>query len=97
MSDITEEYTDNLIRVGASTRPKSVASVIAKSVIAGHRPEIRAIGASAVNQAAKACAIAAGYTAPRGRHLAFIIGFDDVVGDNGDTISAMVFRPTVQQ
>lgn len=87
------EEEENLIRVSSSTNPKSVASVIAKSISAGHSPKVRAIGASAVNQAAKACAISAGFVAPRGIQLQWIIGFDDVEGDNGDTISAMSFRP----
>lgn len=84
---------EGLIKVSSSTSPKAVASVIAKSITAGEVPKIRAIGASAVNQASKACAIAAGYVAPRGIHLTYVIGFDDVEGTNGDTISAMSFRP----
>ena len=57
---------------------------------------MRAIGASAVNQAVKACAIARGFVAPRGVDLCFVIGFDDIEGDNGETISAIAFRPVAR-
>lgn len=91
-----DEFEEGLMRVGASTNPKDAASVIARAIIAGHPPKIRAIGASAVNQATKACAIAGGYVAPRGIHLTFIIGFDDVEGTDGDTISAMSWKPVIR-
>jgi stage V sporulation protein S len=57
---------------------------------------MRAIGASAVNQAAKAAAIARGFVAPRGVDLTYIIGFDDIIGDNGESISAISFKPIVR-
>jgi stage V sporulation protein SpoVS len=49
-----------------------------------------------VNQAVKACAIARGFVAPRGLDVSYIIGFDDIIGDNGDKISAMFFKPVVR-
>jgi stage V sporulation protein S len=55
-------------------------------------PMIRAIGAGAVNQAAKGIAIARGMVAVRGLDLGCAVGFDNVVGDNGEEISSMVFR-----
>jgi stage V sporulation protein S len=57
---------------------------------------MRAIGASAVNQSVKACAIARGFVAPRGLDVVYIIGFDDIIGDNGDQISAMFFKPVIR-
>ena len=90
-----DEFEDGLMRIGASTSPKDAASVIARAVLAGQPPKIRAIGASAVNQASKACAIARGYVAPRGYDLSYVIGFDDVQGADGDTISAMSWKPVV--
>jgi stage V sporulation protein S len=57
---------------------------------------MRAIGASAVNQASKACAIARGFVAPRGIDLSFVIGFDDIKGENGEVISAITFKPVVR-
>lgn len=95
MYDDEIEVDGDVIRVSGKTNAKSLASVLAKSVVSGHRPKLRAIGAGAVNQSSKACAIAAGYVAPRGIQLTFIIGFDDVQGDGGKPISAMSFRPVV--
>lgn len=87
---------DEFIKVSGSSHPQSVGSIVARSVIAGHTPQIRAIGASAVNQAAKACAIARGFVAPRGIDLSFVIGFSDIEGDNGQTISAIIFKPVLR-
>lgn len=94
MSDVIGE--DTVIRVGGSSNATSVGSVIAQAVVAGKYPKVRAIGAGAVNQASKACAIARGYVAPKGIDLLFIIGFDDVDGKTGDTISSVTWRPVVR-
>jgi stage V sporulation protein S len=45
---------------------------------------LRAIGAGAVNQAIKACAIARGYVAPRGIDLSIRPGFATVTMRDGD-------------
>jgi len=87
---------DDVIKVSGTSNPQSVGSIVARSVNAGSSPRMRAIGASAVNQAVKACAIARGFVAPRGIDLTFIIGFDDIQGDNGTTISAMSFKPVAR-
>jgi len=88
---------DDFIKVSGSSNPQSVGSIIARAVNAGQLPKIRAIGASAVNQAVKACAIARGFVSPRGIDIVYIIGFDDIIGENGDTISAIFFKPIVRQ
>jgi stage V sporulation protein S len=90
------EPSDDMIRVGGSSNPQSVGSILARAVVAGQTPKLRAIGASAVNQAAKACAIARGFVAPRGIDLLFVIGFDDVEGETGDTISAISIKPVIR-
>jgi stage V sporulation protein S len=90
---MTQENVDNIVKVSGSSNPQSVGSIVARAVIAGQHPKIRAIGASAVNQAVKACAIARGFVAPRGVDLCFVIGFDDIEGENGETISAISFKP----
>jgi stage V sporulation protein S len=87
---------DDVIRVSNTSNPSSVASVIARAVDAGRYPKLRAIGASSVNQATKACAIARGFVAPKGIDLTFIIGFDDVKGESGDSISAITWKPIVR-
>lgn len=96
MSQELNEPIDDILKVSGSSNPQSVGSMLARAVNAGHTPKMRAIGASAVNQAAKAAAIARGFVAPRGIDLSFIIGFDDIQGENGETISAISFRPVVK-
>lgn len=91
-----DQSVDDIVKVSGSSNPQSVGSIVARAVIAGQSPKMRAIGASAVNQAVKSCAIARGFVAPRGVDLCFIIGFDDIAGDNGDTISAISFKPVVR-
>jgi stage V sporulation protein S len=91
-----DQSIDDIVKVSGSSNPQSVGSIVARSVIAGQSPKMRAIGASAVNQAVKACAIARGFVAPRGIDLCFIIGFDDIEGDNGDIISAIAFKPVTR-
>ena len=88
--------TNSIIKVSGSSNPQSVGSILARAISAGHIPKMRAIGASAVNQAVKACAFARGFVAPRGLDVSYIIGFDDIIGDNGDQISAMFFKPVVR-
>ena len=91
-----ESQVDDIVKVSGTSNPQSVGSIVASAVIAGQEPKMRAIGASAVNQAAKACAIARGFVAPRGVDLTFVIGFDDIKGENGETISAITFKPVAR-
>ena len=51
----------NLIKVSAQSRTSSVAGVIAGMMREDGEAEMQAIGASAVNQAMKAVAVARGY------------------------------------
>jgi stage V sporulation protein S len=88
--------TESVIKVSGSSNPQSVGSILARAITAGYTPKMRAIGASAVNQSVKACAIARGFVAPRGMDVVYIIGFDDIIGDDGVTISAMFFRPVIR-
>lgn len=88
--------SDDIVKVSGTSNPQSVGSIVARAVVAGQSPKMRAIGASAVNQAVKACAIARGFVAPRGIDLLFTIGFDDIDGDAGETISAISFKPVTR-
>lgn len=88
-----ENRVDDVIRVSGNSNAGAIASVIARAVVGGGRPKIRAIGAAAVNQATKACAIARGFVGPRGINLSYIIGFDDIQGDSGKPISAITWTP----
>jgi stage V sporulation protein S len=69
---------DRIIMVAATADPHSIAGLVANEVIAGKLPVCRAIGAGAVNQMVKACAIARGYVAPQGFDLLFRPGFESV-------------------
>lgn len=83
----------NLMRVSASSPPQAVAGSIRALVCDENTmPVIRAIGAGAVAQACKGIAIARGYVATRGLDLGTTIGFDTVLGDDGNDISAQTFH-----
>jgi stage V sporulation protein S len=81
---------ENILRVSSSSKPQSVASAIAHTLYDTRRVTIRAVGASAVNQAVKAIAIASGYVAPRGMRLSCVPGFQNIESRDG-IISAIVF------
>ena len=91
MSTVTHEELDgDILRVGAGSNTKAVASAIAHAVYEQRTVKIRAIGAGAVNQAVKSIAIARGYAAPRGIDLVCVPGFATIPSRDGD-ISAIVF------
>lgn len=91
------EDPDEIIRVGGGSDPAAVASAISNAFYDREEVTLRAVGASAVNQAYKACAIARGYIAPRGLDLWLRPGFTNVEGrKEGETVSAMVFRLSLQ-
>lgn len=96
MSQDLNTPIEDVLKVSGSSNPQSTASVLARAINQGQYPKMRAIGASAVNQAAKAGAIARGFVAPRGIDLCFVLGFDDIQGENGETISAISFKPVVK-
>ena len=88
------QVEDNILRVSAGSNPQAVASAVAHSIYETRTCKIRAVGAGAINQAIKACAIARGYTAPRGLDIAFIPGFTTIKSHDGD-ISAIVITVIV--
>lgn len=96
MSQELNTSIDDVLKVSGSSNPQSVGSILARAINSGQSPKMRAIGASAVNQAVKAAAIARGFVAPRGIDLLFVIGFDDIKGENGEMISAMSFKPVAK-
>lgn len=80
-------------KVSASSPPQKVASALAHSFYEHPHQNVtvRAIGAGAVNQAVKACAIARGFVATRGMDLVVKPGFDSAVNNSGDTdLSAVI-------
>lgn len=88
MNNPTEE--DKYLRVSGGSSAQSVGSAIAHALYENPSVKLRAVGASAVNQAVKAIAIARGYVAPRGLDLTCKPGFTTVDSRDGE-ISAIVF------
>lgn len=84
---------DKVLRVSAGSNAQSVGSAIAHALYETPVVKLRAVGASAVNQAVKAMAIASGYVAPRGLSLSFRPGFTTVTSRDGE-ISAITFTIT---
>lgn len=67
-----------IIKVSAHSRSTAVAGAIAGVMREIHRVEVQAIGASAVNQAIKAIAIARNYLAPEGIDIVCSPEFVDI-------------------
>lgn len=67
-----------VIKVSAHSRSTGVAGAIAGMMRDGHPTEVQAIGASAINQAVKAIAIARVYLAPDGIDLHCFPEFVDI-------------------
>jgi stage V sporulation protein S len=86
---------EDIIRVSSSSNANALGQAIAHSVYEMQVPKLRAIGAGAVNQAIKACAIARGYVAVRGMNLSVIPGFETVVIDGKD-ISTITLQLIVE-
>ncbi len=89
-----KENEEKFLRVSAGSNAQSVGSAIAHALYETPQVKLRAVGASAVNQAVKAIAIARGYVAPRGLDLTCRPGFATVESRDG-SISAIVFTITV--
>lgn len=73
-----------LLRVASDSNPNSVAGSVAKNLQEGRIVEMVAVGASAVNQAVKALAIARGFVAPSGKDLYFKPGFQELMIDGAE-------------
>lgn len=93
MSETQEKQEENYLRVSGGSSAQQVGSAIAHALYESPVVKLRAVGASAVNQAVKAIAIARGYVAPRGLDLICKPGFTSIESREG-TISAIVFTIT---
>jgi len=87
---VNETEDKDILRAGAGSNAQSLGSAIAHALYDAPQVKVRAVGASAVNQAVKAIAIARGYVAPRGLDLTCRPGFATVDSRDGK-ISAIVF------
>lgn len=77
--EVEQKSTEEVVlRVGNSSDVKQLASSISFALQDSRRVVLRAVGASAVNQMAKACAIARTYVAGRGVDLSVRPGFATV-------------------
>ena len=68
----------DIIKVAGTSRTSAVAGAIAGVVRENKRAEVQAIGASAINQAVKAIALARGYLTNDGYDIIVIPEFVDV-------------------
>lgn len=82
------------IRVAAQSRSTAVAGAIAGVVREQGRADVQAIGAGAVNQAVKACAIARGFLALDGLDVICVPAFADVeIGGQERTAIRIAIEP----
>lgn len=79
-----EELLVEVLKVSSKSAPNSVAGAIAGVIREKKCVELQAVGASAVNQAIKAIAIASGYLAPTGTELVCKPAFVNVTIDDED-------------
>lgn len=79
-----------ILKVSATSNPKSVAGALAAVIREKGLVELQAVGAGAVNQAVKAIAIARGFVAPNGVNLVCIPAFSGVQID-GEERTAIKF------
>lgn len=79
-----------VLRVSASSQPKSVAGALAAVLRVKSVAELQAVGAGAVNQAVKAIAITRGFVAPNGIDLVVIPAFVEIIID-GEMKTAIKF------
>jgi stage V sporulation protein S len=76
------EANMDIIKVSGTSRTSAVAGAIAGVVRENKHAEVQAIGASAINQAVKAMALARGYLAGDGFDIVVIPEFVDVQIDD---------------
>lgn len=82
------------LRASGSTNTKKLAGSIISHIEEGSDVEIRAVGASAVNQMYKALAIASGKVATKGKSLLIRAGFDSTSENDGKTV--LIARTVVE-
>ena len=82
----------NIFKIKNDSEPNKVAGAIAEALKDYTKVHLHAIGAGAVNQAAKSIAIARGYVAPKGINLICIPAFreSEIDGESRTGIDFMV-------
>jgi stage V sporulation protein S len=84
-----------IIKVKATSPVAQTASCVVERIKEGEECELRAIGASAVNQMYKALAVARGKIAVTGKDLFVRPGFHESKNPDGTAVTAMVAKVTV--
>lgn len=88
-----QEERDELIFVRSDTNVKVISTrILAQVKKRGDKVILRAIGASAVNQAFKGCAHANQKVAAAGFEIVIKPGFTDIKDKSGEKVSAAVFH-----
>lgn len=88
---VKEREEETVLRVSGSSPAGALGSAISHAIYDGQTVVLRSVGAAAVNQAAKAVAIAEGMVAPRGIILYTIIGFVNVQMPDS-VVTGLVFK-----
>ena len=92
-ADVLVDQDDITIRVRTNSPVQQVAHSIRIAIFDEHKmPIIRAVGAGAVAQACKGIAVARGLVATQGLDLGCNIGFANVLGEDGEEITAQTFH-----
>ena len=82
------------LRVGAKSKPNTVAGAIAGVIREQGIVEVQTVGAGALNQAVKAIAIARGFLAPAGIELVCVPSFSDIeIDGNERTAIRLLVQP----
>jgi stage V sporulation protein S len=94
MSPSEEQAPMDVIKVSAESKTSSVAGAIAGVMRERNHAEVQAIGAAAVNQAVKACAIARKFLEGDGMNVVCIPSFVEVLIDGKErTAVRLVMEP----
>ena len=79
-----------MLKVSSKSKPNSVAGAIAHALKTTEKIEAQAVGAGAINQLMKACAIASGFLAPIGYKVVVQPTFN-LIDINGEEVTSLLF------
>lgn len=80
-----------VLKVSSKSPVKGVAGSITKALEEGNLVEVQTIGAGALNQAIKACAMARGFVGNKGRDLIVRPGFGETIIDGEERTQIKLF------
>jgi len=92
-ADVLIHQDEVTIKVRADSPVQQIANSIRIAIFDERKmPILRAVGAGAVNQTCKGIAVARGLVATQGYDLGVNIGFANVLNEEGDEITSLVFH-----